>query len=310
MVVVCLGEGLIDLVPPTGVSPGDATSLAVQPGGAPLNVCAGLARLGCESLFLGCLSEDTFGRRLSRLIAEEGVERIPDGFVANQTRLAVVDQTNTSAPFRFYGNDPADSRLSTRDVDEAFSVARISGLYAGSLMMTNASGLAVQQYALDRARERGFPVYSDPNPRPAAWPSHEAMVDATTYLLSRSTLAKLSLDDARTLGWPDRPEELISWCEDRFSTNVFVTGGADGCWAQIDDAVEHVQAVEITPVDPTGAGDASFAALIAQVQKDNALAVEHLRYAAAAGALTTLTRGAIAAFPTQQALERFLAGWT
>ncbi|MEZ4569114.1 MAG: hypothetical protein R2849_02045 [Thermomicrobiales bacterium] len=43
MVVVCLGEALIDLVPPFGESARTTATLAVQPGSAPLNVSVGLA---------------------------------------------------------------------------------------------------------------------------------------------------------------------------------------------------------------------------------------------------------------------------
>ncbi|MEZ4521020.1 MAG: PfkB family carbohydrate kinase [Thermomicrobiales bacterium] len=309
MVVVCLGEALIDLVPLFGESARTTATLTVQPGGAPLNVSVGLARLDCESLFLGCLSEDSFGLRLREVLEREHVRRVPSDPVLNPTRLAVVDHTNAIAPFRFYGDTPADSRLLGAHIDDAFRSDRITGLYVGSLMMTNESGESAQRYAIQRAAELAVPIYADPNPRPSAWPSQEDMIAVTEYLLTSSSLAKLSIDDATVLGWPVDPMELIGWCEDRFGTQIFVTGGAAGCWANVDGRIAHIQPPEIVAVDPTGAGDASFSALITSVQQVGQLSEEGLRFASAAGAITTLTRGAIAAFPSLDQIESFLAEW-
>ncbi|MEZ4569113.1 MAG: hypothetical protein R2849_02040 [Thermomicrobiales bacterium] len=45
------------------------------------------------------------------------------------------------------------------------------------------------------------------------------MIAVTEYLLTSSSLAKLSIDDATVLGWPIDPVELIGWREDRFGTS-------------------------------------------------------------------------------------------
>ncbi|MEZ4569112.1 MAG: PfkB family carbohydrate kinase [Thermomicrobiales bacterium] len=70
-----------------------------------------------------------------------------------------------------------------------------------------------------------------------------------------------------------------------------MTGGAAGCWANVDGRIAHIQPPEIVAADPTGAGDASFSALIASVQQVGQLSEEGLGFASAAGAITTLTRG-------------------
>ncbi|CAN5712388.1 carbohydrate kinase [soil metagenome] len=309
MVIICLGEALIDLVPPSGKHPGMSDFLTVQPGGAPLNVAVGLSRLGCDSMFLGCLSEDSFGQRLAGVLDGEQITCIPGAPVSSPTRLAVIDHSNEAAPFRFYGDRPADSRLSTADVDYAFQLPDITGLYVSSLMMTNRHGRDVQQYAIDCAIERGIDVYTDPNPRPAAWSSREEMFDATWQLYNRCAVGKLSIDDARALGWPDKPDDLFAWWTARFRGDLFLTGGASGLWMMIREELVHVQSLAVQPVDPTGAGDASFAALIAQIHDSREVTVSKLQFSAASGTLATLKRGAVAALPTTDDVNAFLSGW-
>lgn len=308
MVIVSLGEALIDLVPPSGENLGTSDSLTVQPGGAPLNVAVGLSRLGCKSLFLGCLSEDSFGQRLAGVLNEEQITYIPGAAVSSPTRLAVIDHSNEAAPFRFYGDNPADSRLSIADVDSAFELPDVTGLYVSSLMMTNNDARKVQQYAIDCALERGVAIYTDPNPRPAAWSTQDEMTDATVYLYERCAVGKLSIDDARALGWPDEPDSLFTWWAARFRGELFLTGGASGCWMMIRGELVHVQPPAVQPEDPTGAGDASFAALIAQIHDSRKVTASKLRFAAASGALAILKRGAIAALPTTDEVNSFVGG--
>ncbi len=303
MTVVCLGEALIDLVPPPGQSPTTADQLSVHPGGAPLNIAIGLSKLGTPALFLGCLSEDAFGSRLAAVLDEFQVERVPGAVVAGATRLAVVDHLDTASPFRFYGSDTADTMLTRTAVDAALNRRDIAGLYVGSLMISNPAGREIQEYALASAERTGMPVFADPNPRPAAWPSRQAMVETTEYLLSRSAVAKLSLDDARGLGWPGDAAGLLRHCAERFPAQMFITDGSRGCWTLHARNMLHVAAPAVGAVDPTGAGDASFAALIAGYLATQRVGEAELSFAAAAGALATRVRGAIAGLPSRSDVE-------
>jgi fructokinase len=296
--IICLGEALVDLVPPLGTSPADASQLAVQPGGAPLNVCVALNRLGVEAAFVGTLSEDAFGRRLARLLDAESIRRFPAGAVAAPTRLAVIDHTSAAAPFRFYGDSPADAQLSREDVEVAFEQLKPSGLYVSSLQLTPSGASEAQRHALDLAEINGIPVYCDPNPRRPAWDTLDGMRAAVCELLERSTLSKLSLDDAVLLGWPDDPGILIEWCAERFRCVLFVTGGSRGCWSTIDGRLRHALPPAINVVDPTGAGDASFAALVSRFYSNGALTARDLAFAASVGANVTSQPGAQGGLPT------------
>jgi fructokinase len=305
--IICLGEALVDLVPTSGASPSDAPHLIVQPGGAPLNVCIALNRLGSEAAFLGTLSSDSFGDRLRELFDVQGISRTPCESVAESTRLAVIDHTNPATPFRFYGDNPADAQLSRGQVEAAFENLKPSGLYVSSLQMTAGGAREAQQYALEFALAAGIPIYCDPNPRPAAWPDLRTLIEATTYLLECASMAKLSLDDAAVLGWPVVPEDLIEWCEARFGCTLFVTGGKAGCWSRVDGRISHAAPPRVEVVDPTGAGDAAFAALVSRFHANRRLTPDDLAFAAAVGAISTQRPGAANGLPTLDEVRIFIA---
>lgn len=302
-----LGEALIDLIPPSNADPRNASALTIQPGGAPLNVAIALRRLGVPVMFVGSISTDAFGDRLSDLLVVEGIKRIPVGRADAQTRLAVVDHSAPSdASFRFYGRDTADTILSRQDVDDVFS-SELSGLYVTSLLLGSKPAADAQSYAIERAIARGLPVFTDPNPRPPAWNDRADMVNAVRSQLANSHYAKLSLLDTHALGWDASPDELIGTLEADTPAQIIVTDGERGCWAQLDGEIVHVEAPRVTPVDPTGAGDAFFGALIASVLADGRLTIGGLQKASAAGALATTVQGAVVSIPSRRKLERSMA---
>src|SRR5690606_8165109 len=102
------------------------------------------------------------------------------------TRLAVIEDREGQPPFRFYGNKPADTRLTLRDVRKQLK-QDVQALYVSSLMMLDRQAQRVQMEAIRLASERGdVVVVSDPNPRPAAWADRDEMILATERLLAYS----------------------------------------------------------------------------------------------------------------------------
>lgn len=135
-------------------------------------------------------------------------------------------------------------------------------------------------------------VVTDPNPRRSAWTDQNEMILATERLLAHAWLTKISLDDARELGWPDNPRDLLSHLEQRTRGYSIVTDGARGCWLAAKTGVEHFSVPDVEVVDSTGAGDAFFARIIANALRDWAITPETIIQAAYEGARTAGKRGA------------------
>lgn len=290
--IVCLGEALIDLTPPTGKDLTTATQLGARIGGAPLNVAVHLKRCGADPTFLGALSNDSFGDRIRMLLERKKISHVPPRAVDAPTRLAVIDGGEQQPPFRFYGNRPADTRLSMRDVRKAI-VPGVQALYVSSLMMTDRRAAKVQMDAVAIARElENVVIVCDPNPRPEAWTDQDAMILATERLLAYSWISKISLDDARVLGWPDEPIALNSFLKERTPGYTIITDGARGCWLDAPNGVDHYSVPEVPVVDATGAGDAFFARIVANALRDWAITPETVMQAAYEGSQVAGKRGA------------------
>lgn len=290
--IICLGEALIDLTPPPEATLLNATSLNAMPGGAPLNVAVHLKRLGHRPLFAGTLSSDGFGERLRALMEQEGIPGMPEEPVDAPTRLAVIDGRDGRPPFRFYGDRPADTCLSTDHLDEAFSRGA-EAIYAGSLMMIDENARETQRTALQRARAAGMLVACDPNPRPSAWPTQYTMVAVVEELLGYASLAKLSLDDARILDWPDQPDQLLERVCTIGAPTLVITDGPRGCWvSRPDGGLDHYAVPEVEVVDATGSGDAFFAAVIAGMLEHGTITGDAVLRACALGATVAGRHGA------------------
>jgi sugar/nucleoside kinase (ribokinase family) len=92
-----------------------------------------------------------------------------------------------------------------------------------------------------------------------------------------------------------------------------LTDGARGAW--FSKSLEHgysepvhQPAFDIDAVEPTGAGDAFMAATIARLidRRWQSLTNGDVRFASAAGALTTTRPGAIDSLPTRAEVDAFL----
>ena len=70
--VVALGELLVDFIQ-NGSSANGNPLFEANPGGAPCNVLAMLARLGYQTAFIGKVGDDSFGRMLRQTIRETGI---------------------------------------------------------------------------------------------------------------------------------------------------------------------------------------------------------------------------------------------
>jgi fructokinase len=157
------------------------------------------------------------------------------------------------------------------------------------------------------------PVCFDLNIRPTLWPNLGLARGTCLPIVQSATLLKLSLDDARYLfAAGDDPVATLAEVRRLPPRFVVLTDGARGAWfaGPASKEIRHVPAVPVAAVEPTGAGDAFTAALIARLlTRDwSGLDDADVRYAAAAGALATTKPGAMDGLPTRGELEAFLAG--
>jgi fructokinase len=312
--IVSIGELLIDLiVADDSPSLDDAETLTIQPGGAPANVAVGLAKLGTPSGFCGVVGNDSFGQKLRRTLNQFGVDASrlrTTGEAATTVALAWKDARGDG---HFQIIRMADALLSPEDVEQA-TLPETAGIVVGSVSLTAQPSRQAIERAVGIASGAGIPVCFDINIRPTLWGSVEEAREACAPILQAASLIKLSLDDAAFLfGDESSPQAVFDHLAAHPANVIVLTDGARGAWycsnrRDAGSTIEHVPAMQIDAVDPTGAGDAFMAALISRLARRgwSGIDVDDVRYASAAGALTAAGRGAMASMPRLDEIEAFL----
>jgi fructokinase len=266
VILVC-GEALIDLA--QTAEPG---VWRAHPGGSPLNVAIGLARLGSPTSFLGRLSSDTFGRQLRARLTDNDVDTTYVVAAPEPTSLAVVSVDDDGvASYVFHLTGTADWQWSR---DELPDPAGAEVVHTGSLALLEPPGGAVLEAWLARCP---VPVSVDPNIRPSVQPDRATYRAAVDRWLGLSDVFKASSDD---VGWlyPDEPVAAVAqrWREAGPSV-VAITRGADGAHIATANGSADVPGMPVDVVDTVGAGDAFTAGLLHHLREAGLLSVDALR---------------------------------
>ncbi|KQN97361.1 MULTISPECIES: carbohydrate kinase family protein [Stenotrophomonas] len=321
--IVCFGEILIDLLAQPPASPQAPRAFLQYAGGAPANVAVAAARLGARSHFAGMLGCDMFGDFLADSLAESGVNT--DCIVrtsAAKTALAFVALDGAGErSFSFYRPPAADLLFRA----EHFQPACFDGtgcFHVCSNSLTEPSIAETTFAGMDRARAAGAVVSLDLNLRPMLWP---AQVDPTPWLwqaLEQADLVKLSREEldylARPFGSDGRAQVLHRLLAAR-ARWVIVTDGAAPLHWHTRNAHGEVPGFRVLPVDTTAAGDAFVGGVLHGLAerggtggafdafcRDHDAIVATLRFGAAVGALAVTRKGAFAAMPTLEEVQRLL----
>ena len=212
----------------------------------------------------------------------------------------------------FYRQQAADVLFAPADVDEG-AIAACRVLHYGSIGLIAEPCRSATLHAIARATHHGVRRSYDPNLRLALWPDAGAARDGMRLGLGLAEIVKIGAEEVEFLtGEADVARGVRSlWHEGLVL--MAVTSGKMGCRWFTREADGVVPGFVVEAVDTTGAGDAFMAGLLAEWLRegeplaDRAALDRICRVANAAGAVTTMARGAIPSLPDRAAVERFMA---
>lgn len=255
-----IGEGLIDLV-----DAGDRRTYVAHPGGSPLNVAVGLARLGLDAQLMARLSRDTFGGLLRGHAERNGVGLAAAVAAPEASTLAVATLRDSGkAHYDFYLNGSADWQWHEHElvVPEGTQI-----LHAGSLASWLAPGSDRIVELLRRSRDAMLISY-DPNIRPALLGTPREGQARIERAIASAHLVKASDEDIEWLYAGDAVDAVAKRWLDLGATAVIVTRGASGASGYLCDAAPlHRAARPVALVDTIGAGDAFTSGLLAALAR-------------------------------------------
>lgn len=315
--VLCLGEILFDLLADQlGRSLEQVESWTPYPGGAPANVACALVKLGTSAGFIGCVGEDEPGDKLVQLLQQvgvdsTGVQRHP---TAPTRQVYVVRSAEGDRTFAGFGkndtNEFADTHLQPAQLPIQLLEAA-DFLVLGTLEMAYPDSRASIIRALDLAEQYNVKIVLDVNWRPVFWSNPDTARQIIHELFQRIDFLKLSDEEAQWLFDTTDPGAITY----RLNSveGVLVTAGEKGCAYCLGENEGKVPGFPVEVVDTTGAGDSFVAGFVHQLCQlgiqslaDPETAKSVVTYASAAGALTTMKPGAIAAQPTSVEVAAFL----
>lgn len=240
--VAVIGEALVDVVE------GGET----HPGGSPMNIAVGLARLGHPTALHARIGSDAYGSLIRAHLDEAGVTLGPDTLVtgATSTAIARVD-ADGKASYEF----DIDWDIPAPDVAGARLVHTGS---IGALREPGASAVRAALAAADPGTLRTF----DPNIRPDVIGGRDDVLRRVADLAALCQVVKLSDEDAAWLAPHATLDEVLAEFAAHGARFVVVTRGSEGCLALVDGVRFALPARPVVVADTIGAGDAFMSGLL------------------------------------------------
>jgi fructokinase len=278
-VIVVAGEALIDVVIDHD---GDSSE---SPGGSPLNVAVGLARLEVPATLISQVGHDERGGLIVQHVTASGAEMVAVPTSTGRTSVATA---------RLDGGGAASYEF---DLDWSLPRQELPpchALHVGSLGTLLEPGRDSVRDLVEQACGReGFVSY-DANLRESFIDDRDRTRRDVLDLAARCSLVKLSDEDAELLEPDSDPDDVArELLRGERTRIVLLTRGAQGATAFTDQDETTARPRQIEVVDTVGAGDAFMAATLAQLWDLDALRHPGPGLPTTQDDLSRLLRGAI-----------------
>lgn len=309
--VTALGELLIDFTE-NGKSNQGNPLFEANPGGAPCNVLAMLAKLGHNTAFIGKVGNDFFGEQLRAAIKEAGID--DTGLCTDEkihTTLAMVHTyPDGDRDFSFYRNPGADMMLNKAEIREDI-LKDTKIFHFGTLSMTHEGVREATKAAIHIAEEAGAVISFDPNLRPPLWESLDEAREQVLYGLGHCQILKISDNEIQWLTGEEDYTAGVNWILERYQIPlILVSMGKEGSRAYYNEMMVEVKPfLQENTIETTGAGDTFCGCVLHYVcehgingLKEENLA-EMLTFANAAASIITTRKGALRVMPEEKEIK-------
>ncbi|MGO4595155.1 carbohydrate kinase [Leifsonia sp. 2TAF2] len=245
--VLVIGESVMDII-------SDGLEELHRPGGSPMNVAVGLARLGHRTELLTQLGDDAEGDAIRQHLTDAGVTIHPGSITAAPTSTAIATlQADGSASYEF----TIEWNLAATHVDPP------------RLLHTGSIGAIVEPGAREVRRiieQQDHALISfDPNIRPAIMGSRDHVRRLVEGLTAHAHVVKMSDEDTAWLYPGASTRAVLDALIAAGVALAIVTLGADGCALMTPNLFLRLPAVPTTVVDTVGAGDSFTSALLSEI---------------------------------------------
>lgn len=260
-IVTVIGESLVDVIS----DPRGRIESQAHPGGSPLNVAVGAARLGLRTNLVTHYSDDPHGHMIEAHLQANGVDVINGGAAPTSTALATLGPDG-AAEYSF----SITWEINGASLAALVAVEGSTHVHTGSIATMLPPGDQATLALVEFAREHAT-ISFDPNCRPAISPDAATARQQTELFVAASDVVKASDEDFRWL-YPDRtPDETLKAWLALGPAIVALTRGASGPVILCRNGRVDMAAETIDVADTVGAGDSFMAGLISGLAQLDAI---------------------------------------
>ena len=314
--LLAIGEALIDMIPMEKGKIMNVESFSPKVGGAPLNVCGAYSKLGGSSSIITMLGNDPFGDKIIKELETYGIntDYVKRTDLANTSLAFVALDENANREFSFYRKMGADMLLSEKDINQVW-FSDTYALHFCSVSLGNFPMKKAHDQALLIAKNQGLIVSFDPNVRLPLFDDHEYLKNVIIDYIQYADILKISEEEVEFIFGNKNIDENLDFIFNQGVKLLIYTLGKDGATAYTKYVKVHVDGVEVSAVDTTGAGDGFIGCLLHQLSKDGIELDEleklgenqikkYLNYANQFCAISVTKEGAIASYPTFEQMKK------
>ena len=310
--VAAFGRATIDLYANEIGPMEDAVTFTKYVGGSPANTAVAMSKLGLAVGYVGKVSDDQFGRFITRYLAQQGVDVSHIAVAAPGVRSGVTmgEIKPGECSCFMYRNDCADLHISCAQLDEAYIASHKLLLISGT-SLTHSPAREAVFLAMEMAKRNGVAISFDLDYRDGTWDSPE---EASVYYTLAARQADMVLgtreefDIMEKLYHPGNQNDDASakWLLEAGVSVVSIKQGKQG------SHIYTAQGKTIGGIYPAkvlktfGAGDSYSSAFTFGLLKGKSME-QALRYAAAASSITISGHSCSDSMPTLSQVEDYMA---
>lgn len=253
--ILSVGEILTDMI-------GVDSNYKMYVGGAPFNVAVSVVRSGGECTFIGKVGNDIAGNFIKKEVKKFGIidKIITDDF--HNTTRAVVSLRNGERSFSFVRFNTADYQL---NLSEITNIESSNIIHMGTLMLSEEIGRNFADKLIVKIKDNGKMLSMDANFRDDLFATKEERNKIMLPYLLKSDILKLSFDELEEI--THEKDIYVAVKKLGFNGILFITDGEKGSYAFMNGKSYFAPTKKVKPKDTTGAGDAYFGTVLAEIDK-------------------------------------------
>ena len=274
--VVAFGRATIDLYANEIGPMEDAVTFHKYVGGSPANTAVAMSRLGLSVGYIGKVSDDQFGRFITRYLAKQGVDVSHIALAGPGIRSGVTmgEILPDRCSYLMYRTNCADLHIDCAQLDESYLASHKLLLISGTSLSHSPAREAVF-HAISLARRNHMAVAFDLDYREDTWDTVE--------------------DDAKSAAWLlEKGVSVVSIKKGKKGSHVFTKEGK---------TVGGIYPAQV--LKTFGAGDSYSSAFLFGLLHN--MELDSLRYAAAASSITISGHSCSDSMPTLEQVEDYIA---